>query len=372
MHVTRISTTAGLERLQPDWNGLAAGIPFRSWQWLFPWWQHYAAGKSLYTLAVHDEGGELVAIAPWFIEVRGNDRVIQFLGSGQVCSDYLTLLAAPEQADRSIEAIAQWLASASHPGNSADAWDLLDFDGIPVGDEPLERLVAALAVHGCTSTRRPALNCWRMALPSTWDAFMQGLKASHARKIRKVRRRLFDNDRGVVRVVQTAADLERGMEILVDLHQLRWNALGEPGCFSCDMFSGFLHDAARELLAAEMLQLAWLEVEGKPAAAEFLVTSPHTQYIYQGGLDPAARQHSPGHALISALFQDAIANGCGAIDFLRGDEPYKATWGAEPVATERIRVASRRLGPQLRNHAWFAGQVMKSWVKQGLVSAGVH
>jgi len=95
-------------------------------------------------------------------------------------------------------------------------------------------------------------------------------------------------------------------------------------------------------------------------------------FMYQGGLDPAKLKQSPGHASVSALIRDAIESGCQYFDFMRGDEPYKAVWGAQPLHTERIRVAPDRLGPQLRNHAWLAGQTMKCWIKQGLTLTGAH
>jgi len=374
MHVTRISTTEELERLAPDWNRLSQGIPFRTWQWLLNWWKHYNANKSLYTLAVRDDDGILIGVAPWFMEDRrGDGRVIQFLGSGHVCTEYLTILATPGQEEDVVMAITAWLVkAAADDDTSNDHWDLLDFDAIPVGDEPLEQLVAALHVAGCSFNRRPAMDCWRMNLPATWDEFSTGLTGSHARQIRRVRRRLFDGGRGVVRTVHEPNDLALGMRIFVDLHQLRWTSQGEPGCFASAEFHGFMHACASDLLDADMLNLNWLEVEGRPVAAEFLLSTPRTQFVYQGGLDPASRKDSPGHALMSTVFLNAIDASCKTMDFLRGDEPYKATWGAQPFKTERIRVAPDRLSAHWRNHAWFAGQVMKQWVKQGLTLTGVR
>ncbi len=374
MYVTRITTTEDLQRLAPDWNCLASGVPFRTWQWLLNWWKHYSDGKSLFTLAVYDDADILVGLAPWFIEHRGSDgHVIQFLGSGKVCSDYLTILSTPEHGQEVVRALATWLVDAAAGGTKAeDQWDLLDFDGIPVGDHYLTSLVKALRDHGCTCNRRPALNCWRMPLPSSPSEFLNGLKKAHAKKIRKAQDRLFETGRGVVRSVRTADELNLGMQVFVDLHQRRWNHLGKPGCFDSANFANFIHACAADLLAAGMLNLVWLEIDGRPAVAEFLVASADTLYAYQSGLDPSARQHSPGHAIMSLIIIEAIENGCQTVDFLRGDEPYKATWGAAPVKTERLRVASHRIGPQLRNHAWLAGQVMKDWVKQGLTLTGVH
>ena len=41
------------------------------------------------------------------------------------------------------------------------------------------------------------------------------------------------------------------------------------------------------------------------------------------------------------LVRDAIDRGCQAFDFLRGDEPYKAIFGAKPRPTIEFRVVPR-------------------------------
>ncbi len=372
MNVTRIATTRDLEQLVPDWNCLAGGVPFRTWQWLLNWWRYYGQGKNLYALAVHDGAGVLVGLAPWFSEERrGDGRVVQFLGSGSVCTDYLSVLSTPEHAPQVVRALVDWLVAAAED-NGADRWDLLDFDGIPLEDGTMSNLVRGLHQAGCRFSRRPAMDCWRLTLPTNPETFFDGLKKSHAKKVRKVRRRLFESGRGVVRTVRRPEELEAGMQVLVDLHQRRWNHLGIPGCFASDLFREFLFAAAGDLLDAGMLNLSWLDIDGEPAVAEFLLCTTSRMYAYQSGLHPRARTHSPGHAIMSTVIAGAIESGCRQIDFLRGDEPYKATWGAEPVTTERIRIAPGRIGPLLRNQAWHAGQVMKGWVKQGLTLTGVH
>jgi CelD/BcsL family acetyltransferase involved in cellulose biosynthesis len=349
-------------------------MPFRTWQWLFNWWKHYGEGKTLYTLAVHDDGGVLVGVAPWYIERRGSDGlVIQFLGAGEVCTDYLTILGTMEHSSAVSTAIAEWLVGASEENvESEDRWDLLDFESMSVGDPNIESLLSTLHANGCVFNRRPAANCWRLDLPSSWDEFTSDLKRTQAKTVRRVSRRLFDSGRGLMRTLDKPSQLDERMRVFVDLHQLRWTSLGEPGCFESPQFSQFLHDSAADLFSAEMLDIRCLEIEGQPVAIEFFLTSATSRYVYQGGLDPDSLQESPGHAIMSTIIRDAIEAGCQYVDFLRGDEPYKVAWGARPLQTERIRVAANRLGPQLRNHAWFAGEAMKGWIKQGFTLNGVH
>ncbi len=101
MNVVRVDNLDELAALRSDWNRLSDGVPFRRHEWLATWWHHFgptssfACRRELYVLCVFDgrTSESLVALAPWYIErSRTLGRVIRFLGSGIVCSDYLSVL----------------------------------------------------------------------------------------------------------------------------------------------------------------------------------------------------------------------------------------------------------------------------------------
>ena len=79
------------------WNSLAGSMPFRSFEWAESWWRHYREpGWQTYLLKVEDAAGQLVGIAPWYLSrspIAG--RAIRFLGSGEACSEYQSILARP-------------------------------------------------------------------------------------------------------------------------------------------------------------------------------------------------------------------------------------------------------------------------------------
>src|SRR5262245_40582089 len=118
MHVNCHSDFASLTPLANSWNEFSCGIPFRRWEWAEAWWRHYGGdangrpkrNRELFVLTIWDDCEQLVAIAPWYyLRTRSGARVIRFLGDGEVCSDYVTVLCRPGREDGVAEAIADWL-----------------------------------------------------------------------------------------------------------------------------------------------------------------------------------------------------------------------------------------------------------------------
>jgi CelD/BcsL family acetyltransferase involved in cellulose biosynthesis len=61
--------------------------------------------------------------------------------------------------------------------------------------------------------------------------------------------------------------------------------------------------------------------------------------LYNAGVDPDAKDLSPGVVMVAGYIANAIATGRRRLDFLRGDEPYKYVWGAVDEPIERILVS---------------------------------
>lgn len=371
MQVTRVSNTNELYKLTASWNCLTRGIPFRSWQWLFSWWKHYHQDRELYVLTVTDDSGILIGAAPFLLQrdaARG--RVLRFLGTGEVCTDYLTILTTHEHQAVVVEAIARWLLDAA--ADPRQRWDSLELEDVAVTDTAIATLVSTLADHDCSVHQRNAPACWQLPLVESWESFRSASSKNRRRHLRRWERELAAMPDGDLQVARGPDDLRRGMQVLVDLHQRRRQSLGELGCFHSAPFSAFLHESAAKLLETGNLYLCWMESAGRPLAVEFNLLGGDALYMYQSGIDPEALDRSPGHLLTVAVLKQAISAGRGTYDFLRGDEPYKANWGATASPAVSYRVAANRWGPQLRHGVWTAGFAMKNLVKGGLTLTGAQ
>ena len=321
-------------------------------------------------LGALDASGRLAGIAPWYLErSAAKGRVLRWLGSGEVCSDYASILCTPEDADRVSEAVAEYLTGSDGASSACRGWDLLEVDGVDADDYCVTCLLQQLDQHGCGQHENPPIRAWRLALPKTWDEFLGLLSKGHRKKLRRADRELFQTGRAVLRTVENYQQLDPAMDVLIDLHQRRRQMLGEPGCFASPRFTAFHREVARRLLLAGQLQLQLLELDGRILAAEYQLAGQGVTYIYQVGIDPQGLGDEPGHLVTAATVKRAIEQGGSAIDFLRGDEPYKAHFRALARPLLALRVVPKRTMSRLRNSLWLAGRSVKRWLNPPSQSA---
>ncbi len=385
MEVVRLRALDEVAGLPETWDLLAAGVPFRSWEWNRTWWRHYRDDGQLYVLCVRD-GSQVVAVAPWYVSrhpARG--RVVRCLASGEVCTDYQTVLCLPGREPEATAAIADWLMAAAGHGtwprlsetrarvserlahvtrSRDDGWDLLDFSGIEAADGPMRLLLEALAARRCQIHRENGLNCWRLELPRTWEEYLGRLSKSHRGQVTRRVRKYFDSGQAVWRTVTSPDQLPAAFDMLVELHRRRWEHVGQGGLFDSPRYAAFHREIAGLFLPTGQLRLHWLTLDGRPAAVEYHFAGGGVSYLYQGGMEPELLPDNPGNLAHIAAIRGAMADGFGAMDFLRGDEPYKKHFRAEPQACWDLRVVPPRVSSRLRNGAWQAGRRMKRWLTQ--------
>jgi CelD/BcsL family acetyltransferase involved in cellulose biosynthesis len=367
--IERLSSVHALAPLRAAWNELTRGVPFRSFEWLESWWRSYGQGcrKELFVLAAFDPAGLLMGLAPWYLERSAAGRAIRFLGSGEVCSDYLTVLCRSGREEEVTLALADWLcASQQLPAADFPSWELLDLGGADEHDVTVRRLVGHLAARGNLVHRRPRSSCWRVNLPADWETYLATLSKSHRKQIRRLERTYFQTNRAQLHHVETKAELSYGLRALATLHQRRRESLGDRGCFSSARFAEFHAETAERMLHSGNLRLVWLDVDGRTVAAEYQVLGNGVVYAYQSGIEPDALRHEPGRLITLATLRQAIAEGRHAFDFLRGDELYKAHWRAHPRPAQEIRIVANTPAARLRHHLWLARSNVKSWLKKSL------
>ena len=204
MQIIAFSTWDEIVPHAESWDRLARGVPFRSWAWMSSWWRHYGpqshadGGTRLMVLGLLDSSGRLTGIAPWYLhQTTAKGWVLHWLGSGEVCSDYASILCMPEDADRVTEALAAYLTGSNCASAGRHCWDLMEIDGVDSQDSCGTRLLRQLEERGCSLHENPSLRAWRLHLPKTWEEFLTQVSRGHRKKLRRADRDIFGTGRAV-------------------------------------------------------------------------------------------------------------------------------------------------------------------------------
>jgi CelD/BcsL family acetyltransferase involved in cellulose biosynthesis len=371
MNVERIADVAGLQALEPAWSSLHAGNPFLSPEWLSTWWEYYGQaaqarhGFDLCVLKVTDDDGRVAAIAPWYLQsnpIRG--RVLSFLGAGDVCSEYLSVVCRSGCETSVARALSGWLLDApartSNGARTGDHWDQLSLANVAADDAVMRKLAEELEARGALVSSRSGPACWRIELPATRDEYFAILSRSHRKELRWCERKYFDTGLARLHTVLDASALVPTLERLTAFHRQRF----PQSCFLQNRFAGFHRAVLPRLLASGRLRLHWLELEGHCVAVEYHLQGDQTVYAYQSGIDVGALRHGPGRLAGLAVIDRALREGFRTYDLLRGDEAYKRHWRATPRANVDFRIHRPTASGKLRHVAHETLDRAKAWLRQ--------
>jgi CelD/BcsL family acetyltransferase involved in cellulose biosynthesis len=259
-------------------------------------------------------------------------------------ADYATLLAAPADLPAVAAALADALAAppdAQDPDHPAP-WDVVDLRRLRCGDPAADALAAAFGARagedGWTVTREREEVCPAVDLPPGLD--FDGYLAMLGKKERhEVRRKLHRAEAaGEVRL-ERSVDPVADLPTFIDLHQKRWGTDGLfPDTAGGEQSRHFFRRLFELAAPGGLVQLHFVTVAGRRIAAGIWFHDGATLYFYNAGIEPEARELSPGVLLSALSVRAALEAGCRRFDYLRGDEPYKYEWGAKDAPIQRLLV----------------------------------
>ena len=356
------------------WDALVdrapAATPFSRWAFHRAWWDGYGGSAHDQTLVVTEAG----AIAPDDLPVaivplmhrheveptdaanrstlrHGHDHTLTpvaptakavFFGASYH-ADYATILAAPSDLPDVARATVDHLAGHAQPGHPHPApWDVVDLRRLRCADPAVDELEAAFegsaSRHGwdVIREREDVSPVVTLQAGVDFDGYLDTLGKKTRHEIRRKIRRA--EARGDV-VLAESDDPLRDLDAFIDLHQRRW---GEAGLFPStpggDASRVFLRRLFETFGPHGAIRLTFLSVAGRRVAAGIHFDDGRSMYYYNAGVDPDAKDLSPGIVMTARYIEAAIALGRRRLDFLRGDEPYKYEWGAVDEPIHRLLV----------------------------------
>ena len=330
LQIRVLQTLAELEVLRADWETLLATLPnasiFSSWEWLAPWWRAFGDSQNLHVLSLQNSASGLAGIAPLsFTTTRSAGfkwKVVRLMGDGSQDSDNLDLPVLPEYEEEFFELV------LGHLEKHSNQWDFCEWNTVPESSSLSRYLPTCLKRRNwlLITTRTP---CSSVILPGTWELYLKQLSAKERKKFGNLTRRLENIYPVRYRRVSRIQDLDCDLESLFDLHKRRWETIGRSGSFNSPARRRFYRDLAETLLLRNQLEFWLLDLNGRPAAAQFGFRFGTTVYALQEGFDPDFAKDSVGYVLRAHVMRALISEGVRKYDFLGGVSDSKNRWGAE-------------------------------------------
>ena len=314
-----------LGRLEAEWRGLMGRSSVRnvfvSPLWLRVWWEEFAGDHQLLLLAVR-RGQELVAVAPL---MRDGQRLC-FAGDTQVC-DYMDLTVA----QGAEEAVATALLRAL----SEEPWRELVLWAIPEYSPTLRALPAAAQAMGLAVSAEVEDVCPWVALPSSWQGYLDGLRGKDRHELRRKMRRLAKGGLVDLEELTAPTDVAAALDDFLRLHA---SSRAEKARFMTDDMKRFFRRIVSALAQEGLVRLYFLTVNRVRAAAVlcFEGEGEGDLLLYNSGYDPAFASLSAGIISKALVLERAIELGKQRFDFLRGAEPYKYDLGAQDLKVYRL------------------------------------
>lgn len=322
--------------------------PLRSFEWHFSWWKHLGADRELKIYCFEVEG-EIVGIAPFFVDSWIGQAKLRFIGSGTTCTDYAEIIVKPEYQAAFIDSIAQDLKQ-----NTSIA--ILEMEGVSAASH--SEMDDELSNYPARRYENSEDQTWVLSIPETWEKFIASSKKSLRRKAKKAKKRL-DKGEIVVRSTLEDIDLDEAFSILVRLHQERFEGKGMAGAFADKNFEKFLYDAVASLAKTNRSEILVGFHDSTPIAAHLYLLDDECDQLYQAGIASAFMKLEPGHVMLTYGVRRAIEKQNKYFDFLRGDEPYKPYWGAVPHKLKTIQWVSKAFVPTAVNQTYRAVKKIK-------------
>lgn len=323
---------AAFEKLTPIWNDLhrrsETATLFNSPTWCEIWWRHFGTPGTLHLMTVRTDGGDLVGVAPMYNTVEDEPR-LRFVGGVDV-SDYLDVLAAPGYERSVLEALfTGWADSVCSC--------TIDLHAVPAASPTRDIVLEVASDFDMDVTVDEEDVCPVITLPDSWDEYLQTLDSKDRHELRRKLRKAGQDALITWHTVEHPHQIQADLPTFFELHMASGPDKAE---FMTPQMQAFFEEMSVALAEKGWLRLAFLLVNGRPAATDLLFDVGGEILVYNSGFHPTVFEHlSPGWMLHGYLIEHAIALGRHRFDFLRGDENYKFRFGAKPEPIYHLKVA---------------------------------
>lgn len=330
MIVDTFATLEALRPLESRWKDMYAADSrahfFLSWEWICaclatqptPWLvlgARRAGGPYLGLLALNY--GRFPAVGP------AVNRELSLAGMPR--ADYTGMLATDGDERDVVAAFARHIDALPWDNFTLNDW----------ADDRIGMLVTELSSQRYTVAERGATVSPYIKLPSTWEAYVDGLSHATRRTIRAKLRKI-ESLPGFSLTWSPPDDTGAAISLLLDINCARWKKARAKR----DRLFGELF---RRCSASGRFLVGTIHAEGKLLAAQGTFVEPDSKTLlgYMMGFNAEYARFSPGLMLVASSIRHGIENGFRRYDLARGSEGFKLSLSTDVDHTTHVTLTRR-------------------------------
>ena len=256
------------------------------------------------------QAGRVLAVLPTVARGAGPDREV-----GSLANFYTAIYAPAMEEGITAQDLLPLTRALRQHGRGVAAYRFSPMD--PAARE-FELLRRALALAGLRAYDYFAFGNWYEPVQLSWADYL-AQRSGQVRSTIKRNAKKFAAEGGRIEIVRDGDRLEAGIAAYQAVYAQSWK-VPEP-------YPGFIPGLIRLCARRGWLRLGVAWVKDKPVAAQIWIVAHGRADIYKLAYDEAYKALAPGTLLTAALMQESLdADGVREIDYLIGDDPYKAMW----------------------------------------------
>ena len=324
-NISILGSLEDLASIRDEWCALASKCqnvtPYQTWEWNYHWIERSGQENSLYVVAVRNQEGSLVSIAPLQKKRRwGATWSVSFIS--QDASIYPDCLI---RQGKDIPLVLSAILSHLFSGPIgmidlvfSDPSPTIDFFRMKAGQEPKQLLAFRQYSKRLVVTIGP-----------DYEKYLAGLGRKMRQEIRAETRKLQQQfDVGFL-ATGKGSDFDEKMRILFYLNSLKWG--GDPDKTHPQRRACYL-----ALSQSDKAIIFILTCNGKPVGALGALVMGNTLFAEVAGFDYSIAKIDLGKVFYHYVFQFCVIEGLNRFDFSSGEEPYKFRYRPEELGKYKL------------------------------------
>lgn len=331
IEIRHIQTLEDFQAIRKQWNDLHGTRPqktaFLTWEWLYAWWKHYSAGKTLWLITAWRENS-LIGVAPLMLyqsqKYGLKYRILETLGVPNTDESDFWILENEEEVVRLF--FAYILSNKSQ------------WDGINISEMNSESSITPIIINNFKKlnliTETSFGQHYHIPKNGTWEDYTSTLSKNTRESITKRLKRARKNHSLALEHIKNGDVSWEHFKLVFDI-----NRHGKfPEKYNSAQEQAFLKEMTDGMRDKKILEMFLLYMDNKPVAFDFGFNMSGKFEDWRTGYDSNYSVHAVGKLLLYMILKKQFDGEYNDFDFLRGEYEYKTQWN--PIAREFISIVA--------------------------------